>query len=425
MKIRSIVSLIIMTCLFTVIMGTYFVTAWYIDVSVNDGAVILSDPVEGLEIQLFRGYDYDLNGSIDENLKNSRNKKDLNESYLYLTDTDEVDEIYDNNLITYRLVVSNESSYEIDINPYFMYDKSIKVNSILYRIDSLAILNHTMRKQDGSTIIDYDDRAILNGETFTGDYKKYALSNGLFDTFGKPIYHITDGTILYSFTYSYDEETKLYSCTEVRKDGEVVNNETIDLTYYFISDIYNDEGVRLEAGNITEAYSSTNYEYNYLSDGYEIYEITDPTEYNYYLYPSRMYFPNNCMNLFMHEEYYSDSITLESYSEYYIDLVLRASSAAPDLYDATEAYALKYGGVYDNENKTYDFSNSDYQDEYDAMYDIYLEKITNSTLSNIYADENGVVFKVRYFCYDVKIGTEFDSYTKPAYKKIKLGEGDD
>ncbi len=416
MKKRIIPILATIICL-TLIIAGFIVNAWYLNVVKSDGAVILSEPLDGLTVRVYRGYDYDLDGSIDEHLKNDRGKDDMNSSYSYLTETDEVTEIIDNNFITYRLVISNESSYELYLNPYFMYEDALKKFSLLYSIDSISIYNHTMRNQDGTPIIDYNNRAVLTGSTFNGDYKSYSLTDGLYDTYGKPIYHITDGLTTYEFEYEYDSDEKEYSCTSVKKNGTLVANESVDLTCYYVSDIYDENEAIISPSEITSAYSNSGYEYNYLNGFSRSYFISDNGTYNYTIYPSTVYLPNKYLNLFMHEETYSDSILLESYSEYYVDVVFKSSSSTQGIYDALKDFVTKYNGTKDtsSETETYLFDNELYQDEYDLMEEIYIEKSTNSSLAK-FATNGAISFRIKYFCYDVEIRTEFESYKKPAYQ---------
>ena len=421
MNKRHIINIFLVIGVLAVVITARAVTnAWYIGATVSDGAVILSEPVEGLKVRVYRGYDYDLDGSIDEHLKNSRNKNDMNESYTYLTDNDEVAEIIDNNYITYRLVISNDSSYSLKLNPYFKYEESYKQNCLLYSIDSISIYDHTMRNQDGTKIIDYDDRAIMTDNTFSGYYKTYSLTNGLFDTYGKPIYHITNGITTYEFEYTKSEET--YTCTTVKKNGTAVANATEDLTNYYVSDIYDSTGTLITNDTVTEAYTNHNVKYNYLNGSNKINEIVSTgIDYNYNMYPSIVSFPNKNLNLYMHEEYYNNYVELESFSEYYLDIVFKSRSSTQAILEALEGFADAFDGTYDSTEATYTFTNQVYQAEYDLMERLYIEKTVNSSLANLAVD-GAIPFKIQYFCYDVEIGTEFDSYEKPAYEASKTPE---
>lgn len=422
MNKRPIINLLmVITGLIILATACVITRAWYVGATMSDGAVILSEPVEGLKVRVYRGYDYDLDGGIDEHLKDSRNKNDMNESYSYLTENDEVTEIIDNNYITYRLVISNDSSYSLKLNPYFKYEESTKQNCLLYTIDSISIYDHTIRNQDGTNIIDYDDRAIMTNNTFSGNYKTYSLTNGLFDTYGKPIYHITNGVTTYEFEYTKSEDT--YTCTTVKKNGVAVANEKADLTNFYVSDIYDSTGTLVSSGTISSAYTNHGVQYNYLNSSYRSFAIAADTTYSYNMYPSIVTLPNKNLNLYMHEEYYNNYIALESFSEYYVDIVFKSSSSTQSIYEALEGFAEAYDGTYDSTNVTYDFDDPLYQAEYDLMERLYDEKTTNSSLSNLAVD-GAIPFKIKYFCYDVEIGTEFDSYDKPAYEASRTPEVD-
>ncbi len=425
MKKRILIPVFATFACLSLMIVAYFVYAWYLNVVKSDGAVILSEPLDGLTVRVYRGYDYDLDGSIDEHLVKDRDKKDMNGSYSYLTETDEVTEIIDNNYITYRLVISNESSYELFLNPYFMYEEALKQYSLLYSIDSISIYNHTMRNQDGTPIIDYNNRAVLTDETFSGNYKEYSLTDGLYDTYGEPIYNITDGATSYEFAYDYDSTEKIYSCTSVKKNGTLVANESVDLTSFYISDIYDNNETRITSDTVSNAYTKSGYEYNYLNTLTRSYPIEADSSYNYYTYPSTVYLPNKTLNLYMHEETYSDEILLESYSEYYVDVVFKSSSSTQGIYSALMDFVTKYNGTKDTSGstETYTFTNQLYQDEYDLMEAIYIEKTTNSTLAK-FATDGSIPFRIKYFCYDVTIGTEYESYEKPAYEVTHRPEVD-
>ena len=108
---RKIITIIITTlCLITISVG--FIYGWYIHMSSGESKTIQSEDIEGLELNLYRAYDYDFNGVIDsrdeyfltasdEELESVKN--DLNENFINInysgTRYDIITGIIDNNII--------------------------------------------------------------------------------------------------------------------------------------------------------------------------------------------------------------------------------------------------------------------------------------------------------------------------------------
>ena len=85
--------------------------AWYINVNVTSSPIVQSENIDGLTLNLYRGYDFDFNGALDSLEPQDRKSTDLNDKFIdinYANSTfDKVNGLMDGSIITYRLVVNN------------------------------------------------------------------------------------------------------------------------------------------------------------------------------------------------------------------------------------------------------------------------------------------------------------------------------
>ena len=195
MKKRRVLDISFVTLLVSIV-TLVIVYAWYINATMHKTPIIQSEEYDGLNLTLYRGYDYDFNGVLDsreeiyETLDSTglnAVKNDLNERYINIQYADAFDKItgvIDNNVITYRLLIRNESDKEFKLNPYFIFtddSEHHKQNSIIFTLSGLNQFNHTFRNKDGDLIDTLGGANHFNASNLK--FFTYDISQGLYDTY--------------------------------------------------------------------------------------------------------------------------------------------------------------------------------------------------------------------------------------------------
>ena len=443
--------LILSIALFAVLIVFGITYAWYINGKMTKSPIIQSEDIEGINLYLYRGNDYDFNGSLesrdiaedydltDSNVVTQLNK-DLNKVFFSLDGfNDKITGIMDNNIATYRLRVVNDTDKEYHLNPYFVFGSSDSVspyNSMLFRLRDLNIYNHTFLDKD-TNFIDYFGET-KSGDNYTDhfnltstDYYKYDISSGLYDTYNNPITLITNGYTYFELGYEVQNGQNI--CISVKKDGVDTNIIDTDAAKIVLSEYYNstvydasNNKVSVFDTNTTHYYdtfySDSDYlchmEYNYINQGGRSAKISDigaGVSYNANLYyPSRRYDINTNLSLLMyHEKFKENEIVIDSFSEYYIDYHFVVDSNLSSLNQALDTFASAHGITNTTQVLDKDPSNcNDYELAYKGMYAKYSEMLT-------YSEIRKPNFKIESFCFDMVLVNKYSSYVK---KRGKLGE---
>ncbi len=402
--------------------------AWYTNARKFESPVIQSEDFDGLSLTLYRGYDYDFNGVLDsreelfETLDDlSSLSNDLNEQYINIEYDDAYDKItgvIDNNIITYRLLIRNETDKEYRFNPYFIFsDDSThnKQNSMLFNLKGLNQYNHTFRNKDGDLIDSLGGDDHFDEETLK--FYKYDISNGLYDTYMNPISNITDGTDIYSIEYGD-------SSNVVKKNGTIVSGEDayVNLTKMYYYNAYNADtaiesyskaseenkiyDTKLSVGTDTAPYRLEYNAYNSKSAHYLIDNLDDDEEVAIgTYYPSKYYSINKNLACLMYREKLTnmDEIVVDSYSEYYLDYYISINSELSSLNSSLQSFASLHNITPSEAIATTEVSGFNY--DYKIMNNKYNEM-------RQYAEVSNPNFKIQSFCFDIKPYNNYSSYFK-------------
>lgn len=399
--------------------------AWYLNMTKTPSPIIQSEDFDGLSLTLYRGYDYDYNGVLDSRTESyatldpdslNNIKKDLNDKYINISDLNTYDKItgvIDNNIITYRLYIRNDSEKEFSVNPYFIFshvDNFYKHNSILFTLKGINQYNHTFRNKDGELI------DTLGGEshfdTEAKEFYKYDISNGLYDTYMNEIKNITDGVDLYTIEYG-EVSNKVYL------NGTLTNQTSINLTLFYYSDLFDSSNDSItEYDNQIEAYDTKNINANGDNIPYRM-------EYNCYnnrishklfssiensttvdkgkYYPSNYINVNKNLSLLMYREKAANNIYVDSYSEYYLDYYILVDSQMSSLLASANSFADLHN--VDKASAIRTTETSGYNYDYKIMYQKYNEM-------KQYAEIKDPNFKIESFCFDISLINLKSSYYK-------------
>ena len=378
---RKIITIIITTlCLITISVG--FIYGWYIHMSSGESKTIQSEDIEGLELNLYRAYDYDFNGVIDsrdeyfltasdEELESVKN--DLNENFINInysgTRYDIITGIIDNNIITYRLVIKNNSDKELNINPYFIFSDDsgnniYKHNSILFNLKGINQLNHTFKDKNCNLINCLTNGTESHFDVENKTFYKYDLSNGLYDTYMRPITKITDGSNIYKLEYTINSSS---TTVNVYKNDSVNalegNDLKVNLTKMYYSNAFDSNG------NIITEYDNT-------TSIYDTYykKITEPQ-----FYDSTYYIRSGEGTT---ENPYAYSLATSYYTR-----SGEGTEENPYVYTESDAYYIRAGegtteSPYTYEDSSYGLTNTPCNLEYNC----YNNKLNQYLLSNIEDD---------------------------------------
>ena len=423
-KLKMIIPISITSAvLITLIIGLSF--AWYTGMSLYQTPIIQSEDFEGLSLTLYRGYDYDYNGVLDSRNEiyetldsNALNevKKDLNDRYMNisgLSTYDKITGVIDNNIITYRLMIRNESDKEFSVNPYFIFahgSSFYKHNNFLFTLRGLNQFNHTFRNKDGDLI------DTLGGENHfnvsTKKFYEYDLTNGLYDTYMNPIEKITDGVNVYRISYGENSNT-------VYLNDVVTESTSVNLTAFYYYDSFNasntkntnytNETVAYDTKSVNEAGDNLPYHLSYncynSRTSHNLFSGIDNSAsvgLNKY-YPSNYIPVNKNLSLLMYREKITNDIYVDSYSEYYLDYYIVVDSGMSSLLAGVNSFATLH-----NVDKTTAITTTDtsgYAYDYKVMYQKYNEM-------RQYSEIKEPNFKVESFCFDVSLVNLKSSYYK-------------
>ena len=431
--------------LFVLLLTLGIAYAWYVNGKMKKSPIIQSEEIEGINLYLYRGNDYDFNGSLD-----SRNiledyditkpevveqlNKDLNKVFFSLDGiNDKITGIMDNNIATYRLRIINDTDKEYYLNPYFIFktEGSISAyNSILFRLRDLNIYNHTFLDKD-SNFINYIGDTHFDSSTY--NYYKIDISNGLYDTYLNPITLITNGYDYYNL--SYDENN---ICTSITLNDDLTNiintdDAKIILSEFYNSTVYstNELGGKVMVDSFNETnlayplydtyYSDNNYlarmEYNYINQGGRSIKLSDISgSINYdakNYYPSKRVDINKNLCLLMYNaKIETNTIVIDSFSEYYIDYHIVVDSNLNSLNSAISSFATLHG-LDPNQVLAKDQANCN---DYELAYKGMAEKISEMIQ---YSEIRQPNFKIEHFCFDMVLFNGKSSYVK---KRGRIGD---
>lgn len=434
--------------LFVLLIAFGITYAWYVNGKMNQTPIIQSEEIEGINLYLYRGNDYDFNGSLDSrNIEEDYDitdsdvvealNKDLNREFFYIEDTnDKITGIMDNNIATYRLRIVNDTDKEYYLNPYFIFltEGNISAyNSILFRLRDVNIYNHTFLDKD-SNFIDYFGENISYGKytdhfvPSTYNYYKYDISSGLYDSYLNPITLITNGYDYYNL--SYDENNL---CTSVTKNDDATNIINTDSAKVVLSEFYNSNSYD-SSNNVVSTYSDTTgsvydtiysdsdylcqMECNYINNGgrsIEISSIGSGVTYsanNYY--PSRKIDLNTNLCLLMYHEKANQNhnIIIDSFSEYYIDFHIVVDSNLNSLNFAISTFASEHS----IDTASVLTKEASLCNDYELAYRGMSAKIAEMVQ---YSEIRQPNFKIEHFCFDLVLINAKSSYVK---KRGKIGD---
>ena len=422
--------------------------AWYVNGKLSYSPIIQSEDIEGINLYLYRGNDYDFNGSLDSrnidedydlNDANviSQLNKDLNKIFFSIEDiNDRITGIMDNNIATYRLRIVNDTDKEYYINPYFIFktEGTISIyNSILFRLRDINIYNHTFLDKD-SNFIDYIGgenhfTTTTENEITTGSFYEIKIGtnegeyNGLYDTYGNPIKLITNGYTYYRLTY---DENNVFTGIYENDNAEIFEGK-INLSEFYNATLYYADGSDVSSYSYgMESVYDTKYvdsdylyrmEYNYINQGSRSFKINDIGENITYdtnlYYPSNRYDLNTNLSLLMYnEKIRTNEIIIDSFSEYYIDYHFVVDSNLSSLNSAIALFAQAHN-IDTQELKTKDLAScNDFEIAYKNMSNKISEMIQ-------YSEIKQPNFKIEHFCFDMILINNHSSYVK---KRGRIGD---
>ena len=384
--------------------------AWYINVNVTSSPIVQSENIDGLTLNLYRGYDFDFNGALDSLEPQDRKSTDLNDKFIdinYANSTfDKVNGLMDGSIITYRLVVNNDTEHALRINPYFEFLQNstiTKYNASMFNLEFVNVFNHTYYDKNGVKINEMGETHLDNNK----DFYTYLINDGLYDTYGNPIKHLTDGANLY--TLEYDENNAF---VRMLKNG-VVSTGRVNLTKTYIQDIYDSEGNELTKISDTNIYQTKHSNANAYKMQYNSYNtingrtlplsgLTEEKDVadNFLSYVE---YKNQNLAELMYKEKYSDGIIVDSYSRYYVDIKIRVNFILSNIKTGIDNFATMHNvdaarAIAGTDTGVYDL-------DYKAMYDKYIEFQYRQEISN-------PNFRIQYFYYDIEYINLYSSYFK-------------
>ena len=384
--------------------------AWYINVNVTSSPIIQSENIDGVTLNLYRGYDFDYNGALDSVEPQDRKSTDLNDKFVDInyanSNYDKINGLMDGSIITYRLVINNDSEHELKINPYFEFLQNstiTKYNAIMFNLEFVNVFNHTFYDKNGHKIDEMGTTHLDNNKEFY----LYNVSEGLYDTYGNPITKITDGANLY--TLEYDENNDF---VQMKKNGEVTT-ERINLTKFYIQNIYDDEGNELDSFSNTTIYQTKHENSNAYKMQYNAYngangktkfftDLDDALEVGTN-FPSYVELKNQNLAELMYKEKYSSGLIVDSYSKYFVDIKIKVNFILSNIKTGIDNFATLH-----NVNAARAIAGTDtskYDLDYKAMYDKYIEFQIRQEISN-------PNFRISYFYYDIEYINLYSSYFK-------------
>lgn len=409
--------------------------AWYVSGVFVTTPMIQSEDIEGLDLHLYRGFDYDFNGLLDyrefddySSTELNQLKSDFNSKYINMdtVNYDSISGIMDDNIITYRLIIHNNTDKEYNVNPYFLFkdDGSAKFsiyNSILFRLKNINIINHTFCDKNGNFIDYWGDEHF---DTTNKKFYEIKISpsegdiNGLYDSYGNPIRLITNGNTYYRL--EYDENNNF---THIYHEEELEDyTGTINLSDFYNSSLYKADGELIDEYPIYDSENEIKIYDTYYSKEYYLYSM----EYNSYnkngfigslegvddVVSAKYYYPSKNINrginlaMLMYQENITDresDISIDSYSEYFIDFQIQVSSSVEAILQALDSFALAHN-VPQSAITSPDNSNK-YEVAYHNMYGKYSELIKYSEITK-------PNFKITSFCFDMILKNGRSSYIK-------------
>lgn len=384
--------------------------AWYINVNVTSSPIVQSENIDGLTLNLYRGYDFDFNGALDSLEPQDRKSTDLNDKFIdinYANSTfDKVNGLMDGSIITYRLVVNNDTEHALKINPYFEFLQNstiTKYNAIMFNLEFVNVFNHTYYDKNGVKINEMGETHLDNNK----DFYTYLINDGLYDTYGNPIKHLTDGANLYTLEY---DENNLF--VRMLKNG-VVSTDRVNLTKTYIQDIYDSEGNELTKISNTNIYQTKHSNANAYKMQYNSYNtingrtlplsgLTEEKDVadNFLSYVE---YKNQNLAELMYKEKYSEGIIVDSYSRYYVDIKLKVNFILSNIKNGIDNFATLHN--VDAAKAIAGTDTGKYDLDYKAMYDKYIEFQYRQEISN-------PNFRIQYFYYDIEYINLYSSYFK-------------
>ena len=440
--------------LFVLLISFGITFAWYVNGKMSYTPIIQAEDIEGINLYLYRGNDYDFNGSLDSrNIKEDYElsdssvveqlNKDLNKVFFSIENiNDKITGIMDNNIATYRLRVINDTDKEYYLNPYLIFGDGANIspyNSILFRLRDINIYNHTFLDKD-TNFIDYigNEHFILNNDGTDGSFYEIKIGTGdddvkgLYDTYNNPITLITNGSTYYVLEYDNENNfTGIYYYNELNE--KTLYTGTINLSEFYNATVYGEDSsgkktiidtydaASIENGAYDTYYSKSNYltrlTYNYINQGgrsIRLADITGDASYDTKLYyPSRRIDLNTNLCFLMYSsKITTKNIVIDSFSEYYIDYHFIVDSNLTSLNTAISLFATNFGVEPD---KVFDKDASlrnDYENAYVAMSNKISEMVQ-------YSEIRQPNFKIEHFCFDMVLMNSNSSYVK---KRGRIGD---
>ncbi len=440
--------------LFVLLISFGITFAWYVNGKMSYTPIIQAEDIEGINLYLYRGNDYDFNGSLDSrNIKEDYElsdssvveqlNKDLNKVFFSIENiNDKITGIMDNNIATYRLRVINDTDKEYYLNPYLIFGDGANIspyNSILFRLRDINIYNHTFLDKD-TNFIDYigNEHFKLNNDGTDGSFYEIKIGTGdddvkgLYDTYNNPITLITNGFTYYVLEYDNENNfTGIYYYNELNE--KTLYTGTINLSEFYNATVYGEDSsgkktiidtydaASIENGAYDTYYSESNYltrlTYNYINQGgrsIRLADITGDASYDAKLYyPSRRIDLNTNLCFLMYSsKITTNNIVIDSFSEYYIDYHFIVDSNLTSLNTAISLFATNFGidpdSVFDKDASL----RNDYENAYIGMSNKISEMIQ-------YSEIRQPNFKIEHFCFDMVLMNSNSSYVK---KRGRIGD---